>query len=122
VVSHRYILGPSVTDGIVNFKSFEGDMAGYELDPNAVAVQFSGLDQHREFYTPEYDAGNKGLPSIPDLRNELLWAPNIATGNSGRQSLPLFTSDQTGKFALLVQGITKEGLAGYSIVTFSVGQ
>lgn len=122
VVSHKYILGPSVTDGLVSFRSYDGEFAGYELDPNAVAVQFSGLDQHREFYTPVYSSDNKGQPSIPDLRNELLWAPDIVVGAAGRQTVPLYTSDVNGKFALVVQGITPDGVAGYSVVTFSVGR
>jgi hypothetical protein len=122
VISHRYILGPSITDGVISFRSYDGEFAGYELDPNAVAVQYNGLDQHREFYTPIYDAIGKGLPSIPDFRNELLWAPNILIDATGKKALPLYTSDLTGKFALVVQGITRDGLAGYSIVTFSVSQ
>ena len=122
VVSHRYVLGPSITDGVVSFRSYDGEFAGYELDPNAVAIQYNGLDRHREFYTPVYDGGDKGMPSIPDFRNELLWAPNIRIGATGKATLPLYTSDENGKFALVVQGITKDGLAGYSMVTFSVGQ
>ncbi|HXB32555.1 MAG TPA: hypothetical protein VNV35_04005 [Puia sp.] len=122
VVSHRYVLGPSITDGVVTFRSYDGEFAGYELDPNAVAIQYNGLDRHREFYTPVYDAGNKGIPSIPDFRSELLWAPNIHIDATGKVTLPLYTSDLKGKFALVVQGITKNGMAGYSMVTFSVGQ
>jgi hypothetical protein len=122
VVSHRYVLGPSITDGVVNFRSYDGEFAGYELDPNAVVIQYNGLDRHREFYTPVYDAGNKGMPSIPDFRTELLWAPNIRIDATGKAKLPLYTSDLKGKFALVVQGITRDGLAGYSMVTFSVGQ
>jgi hypothetical protein len=122
VVSHRYVLGPSVTDGVVSFRSYDGEFAGYEVDPNAIAIQYNGLDRHREFYTPVYDAGTRGLPSIPDFRSELLWAPNVIVDATGKTTLPLYTSDLTGKFALVVEGITKDGLAGYSIVTFSVGQ
>ncbi|HET6256981.1 MAG TPA: hypothetical protein VFE32_23115 [Puia sp.] len=122
VVSHKYILGPSITDGVVSFRSYDGEFAGYELDPNALAIQYNGLDRHREFYTPVYNSIEKGLPSIPDFRNELLWAPSIPVNAAGRQSLPLYTSDLTGKFAVVVQGITPDGLAGYSIEIFSVSQ
>jgi hypothetical protein len=122
VVSHRYVLGPSITDGVLSFRSYDGEFAGYELDPNAVAIQYNGLDRHREFYTPVYNAGGKGMPSIPDFRDELLWAPNIRIDATGKATLPLYTSDLKGKFALVVQGITRDGLAGYSMVTFSVGQ
>lgn len=122
VVSHRYVLGPAIADGVVSFRSYDGEFGGYELDPNAVAVQYNGLDRHREFYTPVYTASSKGLPSIPDFRNELLWVPGIIVDTTGKATLPLYTSDVKGKFALVVQGITEDGIAGYSMVTFSVGR
>ena len=122
VVSHKYIFGPSVTDGVVSFKSYDGEFGGYELDPNAVAIQYNGLDRHREFYTPVYTAEDKGQPSIPDFRNELIWAPEIVVDTTGKKTVPVYTSDKTGRFLLVVQGMTKEGLAGYSTGTFTVGQ
>ena len=120
VVSHRYHLGPSLTDGLVSFKSYDGDLGGYQLDPSAVVIQLNGLEQHREFYTPVYETPAQIQSSIPDLRNQLLWSPEINTGAAGKKQLPLYTSDLTGNFALVVQGITKDGLAGYSVLTFTV--
>ena len=120
VVSHKYFFGPSISDGIVSFSSYDGDLAGYELDPNAIAVQYNGLEQKREFYTPVYAGDAKGQTTIPDFRNQLLWAPDITTDAAGNRQIPLNTSDLTGKFALIVQGITREGLAGYSVMTFTV--
>jgi hypothetical protein len=120
VVSHKYFFGPSISDGIVSFSSYDGDLAGYELDPNAIAVQYNGLEQKREFYTPVYAGGSRGQTTIPDFRNQLLWAPDITTDAAGNRQIPLNTSDLTGKFALIVQGITREGLAGYSVMTFTV--
>jgi len=122
VVSHKYILGPSVTDGIVAFRSYDGEMASVELDPNAVAFPYAGLQLHREFYTPVYDGLSKGQPSIPDFREELLWAPDIKTGAAGKIIQSVYTSDLTGKFAVVVQGVGRDGLPGYSLYTFSVTQ
>jgi hypothetical protein len=120
VISHRYFLGPAISDGIVSFKSYDGQLAGYELDPNAVAIQYNGLSQQREFYSPVYETDAEEQSTIPDFRNQLLWSPEITTDTAGKKQLTLYTSDLTGNYVLFVQGITSEGLAGYSLVKFSV--
>ena len=121
VVSHRYFLGPSISDGVVSFKSYDGQLAGYELDPSAVAIQYNGLSQQREFYAPVYETDAEELSTIPDFRNQLLWSPDITTDTAGKKHLTLYTSDLTGNYVLFVQGMTSDGLAGYSVKTFAVG-
>jgi len=121
VVSHRYFLGPAIDDGIVSFKSYDGGLAGYELDPNAVAIQYNGLSPQREFYSPVYETDAEQQSTIPDLRDQLLWSPEITTDAAGKKQLTLYTSDLTGNYVLFVQGMTSEGLAGYSVKTFTVG-
>jgi hypothetical protein len=120
VVLHRYYLGPSITDGIVSFQSYDGDLAGYQLDPNAVVVQYNGLQEHREFYSPVYQSEDRIQSPLPDLRNQLLWCPDITTDSTGKKQLSLYTSDLTGTFALIVQGLSGDGLAGYAVKTFTV--
>ncbi|HLZ88420.1 MAG TPA: hypothetical protein VKQ52_14290, partial [Puia sp.] len=103
VVSHRYHFGPSFTDGIVSFLSYDGDLGGYRLDPSAVVIPFAGLQQHQEFYSPIHTPGVQS--PLPDLRNQLLWSPEIDTDAAGKKQLSLYTSDLKGKFALVVQGM-----------------
>ncbi|HEY4110308.1 hypothetical protein [Puia sp.] len=120
VVSHRYQYGPSFTDGIVSFLSYQGDLGGYTLDPSAVAVQYNGFQQHQEFYSPIYQPGDQS--PLPDLRNQLLWSPEVDTDAAGEKQLSLYTSDWKGKYVLVVQGITADGLPGYAVSTFTVGK
>jgi hypothetical protein len=120
VVSHRYFLGPSISDGLISFRSYDGDLGGYQLDPNAVVVQYNGLDQLREFYSPVYTTAEQTRSPMPDLRNQLLWSPAISTGTDGKQRISLYTSDLKGKYAVIVQGIAKDGLAGFATLTFTV--
>ena len=120
VVSHRYYLGPSISDGLVSFRSYDGDLGGYTLDPNAVAIQYNGLEQLREFYSPVYETAAQTQSTIPDLRNQLLWSPAITIDISGKKQLSLYTSDLRGKYVLIVQGITRSGLPGYATLPFTV--
>jgi hypothetical protein len=122
IVSRRYYLGPVIGDGLVSFRSYDGDLGGYRLDPNSVAIQYNGLDQRREFYSPVYDTKTSAGSRLPDFRNQLLWSPDVTTDTAGNKLLTLFTSDMTGRFALVVQGMTKEGLPGYSLFEFTVAK
>jgi len=120
VVSHRYYLGPSITDGIVSLRSYDGDLGGYQLDPGAVVVQFNGLQENREFYSPVYESAAQVQSPLPDLRNQLLWRPDVPTDSGGKGRVSLYTSDMTGTFAVVVQGLSGDGLAGYAVRTFRV--
>ena len=120
VVSHRYYLGPAISDGIVSLRSYEGDLGGYQLDPNAVVVQYNGLQEHREFYTPIYESAAQTQSPVPDLRNQLMWRPDILTDASGKQEVPIYTSDLAGKFAIVLQGLAADGSIGYAVKAFTV--
>lgn len=122
VVSHRYYLGPLIADGVLCARSYDGDLAGYQLDPNAVAIQYNGLAQHREYYSPVYDTRAAMESRLPDLRNQLLWSPEITTDTTGKKTISLYTSEVTGTFALIVQGLTRDGLPGYTQLMFTVGK
>jgi hypothetical protein len=51
-----------------------------------------------------------------------MWSPEIKTDEQGKSQLTFYTSDVTGKFALLIQGITADGLPGSSTVSFTVSK
>ena len=90
------------------------------MDPNDIAIQYTGLSQQREFYAPVYETVAEELSTVPDFRNQLLWSPEITTDTAGKKQLTLYTSDLTGNYVLFVQGMTSDGLAGYSVVKFAV--
>jgi hypothetical protein len=121
VLSSRYLLGPLVFTGIVTFSTYGNDLAGFELDPKVLVMPYEGVQAQREFYSPKYDAANAGS-RIPDFRNLLYWAPNISTDNSGKAALEFYTSDQTGKYQVVIQGITPAGVPGSKTFSFEVGK
>ncbi len=122
IVAHKYNMGSLITDGIVSYRTYNGDLAGYDLDPNAVVLQYEGLQQQREFYSPAYPQDAQPGNRIPDFRNVLQWSPEIKTGADGRKQVSFYTSDLAGKFAIIIQGITDDGLPGSAISTFTVSQ
>jgi hypothetical protein len=119
-VPYRYYWGPSVYEGILSFTTYKGDLGGVEIDPRAVVLDYEGLQLQREFYSPVYDSEQAAKSRMPDFRNQLYWAPDINTPASGKKQLSFYTSDQTGKYIGVVQGITAQGNAASQYFSFEV--
>ena len=115
-----YLLGPSYEAGIFSFTTYKGDLGGNEIDPHAVIMDYEGLELQREFYSPVYDTEAAAASRMPDFRNVLYWTPNLTTGKDGKSSLSFYTSDETGKYIGVIQGLTPNGEAGSQYFTFDV--
>ncbi len=120
VATHKHYLGPLTSEGIVSYRTYQGDLGGYELDPNAVVIAYDGLQRQREFYAPVYETAAQKETRLPDVRNVLYWSPDIKTPDSGKQMVSFYTSDIKSNFAIIVQGITADGLSGSGVAVFSV--
>lgn len=120
VITKRYFLGYQSFDGILNFVTYKGDLAGHELDPHAIAIDYEGLQLQRKFYSPEYDTGEKTTSHLPDFRNLLYWSPEIKTNAQGKNEESFYTSDIPGKYVVIAQGLSSKGFAGSQIFYFNV--
>lgn len=120
VMSRKYYFGGNSFDGIVNFSTYKGDMAGFKIDPRATVVDYEGLQLQREFYAPVYATEANLQSRIPDFRNLLFWSPKLITNSNGKQQSSFYTSDVPGTYAIVVQGISEDGRAGAKVVFFDV--
>ncbi len=109
VVNRRYFYGNTIFDGILNWQTYDGDAASIDIDPKAVIIDYDGLQQRREFYSPVYETESQLNSHVPDFRNVLYWNPHIILKKGEAKQLSFFTSDLPGKYAVQVQGITAEG-------------
>jgi len=57
---------------------------------------------------------------LPDFRNLLYWTPDIKTGENGKQQVSFYTSDQLGKYAVVLQGLSASGNAGSKVFMIEV--
>jgi len=74
----------------------------------------------REFYAPRYDTEAQQRSRLPDLRNLLYWNPALNLAANQPQSLDFFTSDQAGRYLVVVQGLTPDGHLGSTSFAFEV--
>jgi hypothetical protein len=120
VVSRTYFLGNMAFNGIANFITYNGKMEGYELDPRATLIDYKGLQMQREFMAPVYENQNQIDSRMPDFRHLLNWSANINTTSKGKINTAFYTSDVPGKYAIVLQGISKQGHPIYMQTTFTV--
>ena len=120
VLTTRYFLGPTLHNGLVSYSTYRGDLAGFEPDAHALLTQYEGLQGEREFYAPRYDTPAAAQSRQPDFRNLLYWNPAVVVPPGGSLSLPFYTSDQVGRYRVVVQGLTPDGRTGSTSLTLEV--
>jgi hypothetical protein len=120
VLARRFYQNNLTHNGILSFSTYQGNLAEHQLDPDALIVEYAGLQLQREFFSPVYETEAQVNSRLPDLRNQLFWSPEIRTDTNGRQKLSFYTADVPGVYGIVLQGITASGLAGYSTTTFKV--
>jgi len=120
VMTKRYFIGKTVFNGLISFSTYKGDLAGFELDPGLLRVDYDGLQLQREFYAPRYDTPRQLESRLPDARTLLYWSPSLALDATGKGKIEFFTSDQEGRFLVDVNGLTKQGQGGSQQTTFTV--
>ena len=120
VVSRKYYLGNIEFNGIVNFTSYDGNLAGYELEKNTTVFDYEGAQISRQFYSPKYDNKEKIESRQPDFRQLLYWDPNIKLMENNEVTLNFFSSDIEGKYAIIVQGLAQDGSLVSEIRYFNV--
>ncbi len=120
VFNQQFFQNKIPINGILSCQTYQGDLAGYTLDPNALAIAYDGLQLKREFYHPTYEGSEKQNSRLPDFRNVLSWIPQITIDDQGIQKVSFFSSDIVGKYVLIIQGIGKNGAVGRSVSYFDV--
>lgn len=121
VYNRRYFLGNSFFSGILNWTSYKGDLANFELDPRALVIDYEGLQLQREFYSPVYDANTQEINShTPDFRTLLYWSHEIPADKNGERHVRFYTSDKKGRYLTVIQGLSPQGYGGTVMQYFEV--
>jgi hypothetical protein len=122
VVTKKYFSGNNSYEGIVSYSTYKGNVDGFQLDPGALMLEYQGLQLQREFYSPQYVTKEQTESRVPDFRNLLYWSPDIKTDGKGKSQISFYTSDRAGKYAVIVQGINSNGIAGSKTAFFTVNK
>jgi hypothetical protein len=118
LLNEKFFYGPFILNGIISFKTVDGDLGGFKLPREAFVFDYEGLQLNKEFYHPQYNTSKSDR--TPDFRNVLLWQPTVKTNTNGKSEITFPTSDVKGKFIGVLQGISPNGLVGSKTFTFEV--
>jgi hypothetical protein len=107
VVSRKYFLGVLQFNGIVHYKSYKNDLAGFALNANEVIYPFTGIQRiSRPLFTEFTVKSNKRLP---DFKNLLFRDLNLTSKKSVSTNFGFYSADATGNFKVVVRGVDKSG-------------
>lgn len=120
VVTKPYFYGATTSSGIISLTTYNGNLDGIKPNPYMVVLDYEGIRQQQEFYAPVYNTAAEKESSLPDLRSLLYWAPVVKTSTKDSTAVSFYTGDQPGKYIVVLQGITADGLAGSRHFTFEV--
>jgi hypothetical protein len=120
VMTRTFFLGPNALPGLVSFTSYDTDMAGVEIDPTTVTIDYEGLQLKQEFYSPRYETGPQRESRLPDRRTLLHFEPEIQTQPGRRTETEFYTSDLSGTFMIVVEGLSAGGIPGTAVAYFTV--
>lgn len=120
IIIDDYFYGAAMYDTILSFSSYRGDFAEAEIDPHAVVVDYEGMQLQREFYSPVYETESQINSRLPDFRNLLFWSPSLLSNKEGKGKLSFYTSDFTGNYIGVIQGLSEKGTPGTRYFRFEV--
>ena len=117
IIVQRFVMGKSLFQGIISFTGYNDQTDWFNPEEKTWETEIEGIENRRIYYTPNpEELENKHQP---DFRTLLIWQPNIITVN-GKAQFNATTSDITGKYIGIIQGITPNGETGFTTFSFTV--
>jgi len=117
------IYGSRAFGGVIAFYTKRGENfdAAPERIPGVTNSKIPGFYKAREFYEPNY-AVTLTEHQKPDYRTTLYWAPDIKIKSGASSKLSFYTGDNSGKYAIRVEGITYDGIPVSELYNFNVNE
>lgn len=118
LVTEKYYYNGQTYHGIIHFLSNKANVSNYELNPNAVIIDFEGLQLQRNFLETRYDSEAELQSSLPNYKNAVYWNPSIVLEGGKTKSLSFYTPDLAGTYIGVIQGVSADGTPGFN--TFKI--
>ncbi len=102
------VFGLKGANGVIAIYTRRGKMGdGSSVGKGIIENMVVGYSKFKAFYSPKYTPQNLNEKK-PDLRTLLYWEPEVIT-KGGIAEIQFFSSDQTGKYYIIVEGIASDG-------------
>lgn len=119
-VNYTAIYGMNGGNGLIILTSKTGVSAVRNYVPRGIlTIQPQGISLSKDFYKPAYEVVNAS--STPqDFRTTIHWESGIVTDAAGKASVKFYTSDEKGKYLMVVEGLDLTGRVGHKMVEIEV--
>lgn len=105
IVNEDYVKGGQTYGGIISLISKKGDFAGIDLPSAGMFINYGFLAEQKC-----RDIQAEAVAAHPDTRNTLLWKPGIEISGTKPEKLIFTAPDTPGKYRVVIEGVTKDGL------------
>lgn len=105
IYDNIYSIGNVYFEGIANFITYKGDMAGFEFGDDVKILPYKGA-----LYPMAYTGSSikEGDP-FPDYRETIYWHPLMEMGGDESKEIRCIAPLYGGKFEIILEGVTSEG-------------
>ncbi|MFD2598267.1 hypothetical protein ACFSQ3_04825 [Sphingobacterium corticis] len=119
-VNYTAVYGQFGSNGLIIITSKRGSEGRMNYIPKGIlSLTAKGLSAPKTFYKPTYEAPvDEGFSN--DLRTTIHWEPFLASDENGKASFDFFTSDESGRYRVIIEGIDLNGRIGRQILDFNV--
>lgn len=109
VLRDKFYYGTQLFQGIIAIETKDGDYKNRQYGDYVLDHKLFKPLEEKKYFQQSYKMNNaNGSTRIPDLRNQLLWLPDLDI-HSTSMSIPFFTSDNKGHYEICLEGFTKNG-------------
>lgn len=109
VVKTPYLIGDLVLNGIVNIVTRAGTYSNVVIPEYAAQLPYTVIDNAPMFVAPDYSDQKLKESRIPDLRNTVLWDPEIILSPEKMNTIEFWTTDQAGRYTIDIEGVSESG-------------
>lgn len=105
-VNKGFFLNKYIFNGVVNLTSKDFNYIPNTSQDYIIKKKIERPQLIKKYYKVDYYKNN--LEKIPDYRYQLCWEPNVTEINT-KKPFEFFTSDISGNFIIIIEGITTNG-------------
>lgn len=109
-VNKGFFLNKYIFNGVVNLTSKDFNYIPNTSQEYIIKAKLDRPQLFKKYYNVDYSK-NK-FEKIPDYRYQLYWEPNVTEINS-KNTFEFYTSDISGNFKIIIEGITTTGESVY---------
>lgn len=111
------IFGSRGGGGVIVITSKPGGGGNETVTYNNTTIMPIGYQEPLEFYSPVYDTDISRYNKKRDLRTTIYWNPSLRTGAEGEAEFGFYSSDASGTYSVVIEGITEDGRVVRSVNT-----